>query len=150
MTGDNQIIDFSYLTPVSNFKNRNVLKEFIRGLIQQEGHTLDCLTYIFCTDDYLLNYNKQYLNHDTLTDIITFQLNQNGFPLLADVYISIDRVKENALTYHNSFSHELHRVIFHGALHLCGYGDKTPSEQKIMTQKENDYVQNYFVPRETF
>ena len=110
---------------------------------------MQSINYIFCSDDYLLELNKQYLNHNTLTDIITFELNAPGEPILSDIFISIDRVKENAKTLEIPFKQELHRVIFHGALHLCGYKDKKKEEQKLMRRKEDEYLNHYFVPRGT-
>lgn len=93
--------------------------------------------------------NKQYLNHDTLTDIITFELSPKETPLTSDIYISIDRIKENAKDFHTSFTNELHRVIFHGALHLSGYKDKTKEQAQLMRSKEEEYLKKYLVPRGT-
>lgn len=96
------------------------------------------IDYIFCSDEYLLEINKQYLNHDTYTDIITFPLGQD--PIQANIFISIDRVKENAETYKQDFNDELHRVMVHGVLHLVGYGDKSEKEKEIMHEKENHFL----------
>lgn len=123
-------------------KERNKLKQFIGQLFKKEKTTLESIQYIFCTDDYLLEINRQYLNHDYYTDIITFNLGDSA--VIGEVYISIDRVKDNAATYKTSFKRELHRVIFHGALHLCGYKDKLNAEEKIMRAKEDRYLQEYF------
>ncbi|HVG43007.1 MAG TPA: rRNA maturation RNase YbeY, partial [Chitinophagaceae bacterium] len=126
------------------------LKAFIVNLVISEGFDLKHINYIFCTDSYLLDYNIKYLHHSTLTDIITFQLNTVQEPIIADIFISVDRVKENALLFDSSFINEFHRVIFHGALHLCGYKDKTKMDILEMRNKEAFYLNSYFVPRETF
>lgn len=118
-------------------------------MAKREGHTIDTINYIFCDDAYLLEINQQYLNHDTYTDIITFQLNPKGEALLSDVYISVERVKENAAIHNTTFTQELHRVIFHGLLHLCGYKDKTKKDQEEMRKQEDRCLNNYFVPRGT-
>lgn len=122
---------------------------FLKRLCMKEGKQVDTINFIFCTDQYLLELNKKHLNHDTLTDIITFEYNPPGQALLSDIYISIERVRENAVVFKTSFSRELHRVIFHGVLHLCGYKDKKPEESKLMRFKEEEYLQKWFVPRGT-
>jgi rRNA maturation RNase YbeY len=104
---------------------------------------LDEIKVIFCTDDYLLRINKEFLQHDTLTDIITFPFSRPGEPLLSDIYISVERVRENAGIFGKPFLEELHRVIFHGLLHLCGYKDKTTPQQKVMRGKEGEYLERY-------
>lgn len=141
-------INFHFLTPAS-LTNRTALKSFIINLFKKEGKRLETLNYIFCSDEYLLHYNIQYLNHNTLTDIITFSLEEPGAPIIGDIYISIDRVKENATTHQTSFKKELHRVIFHGALHLCGFKDKNKKDQSTMRFKEDYYLNKFLVPRET-
>ena len=122
--------------------HRENLKVFIGGLFKKEKKALLNLNYIFCSDKRLLEINKQYLNHDYYTDIITFDLSDSS-ETTGEIYISIDRVKDNAKTNGTSFKSELHRVIFHGALHLCGYGDKKPKEKALMTEKENKYLSLY-------
>lgn len=102
------------------------------------------LSYVFCTDEYLLTINRDFLQHDYYTDIITFELSEPGQPVMGEIYISIDRVRDNAKIHQESFQRELHRVIFHGALHLCGYRDKTKKEQEEMRRKENEYLKRYF------
>jgi probable rRNA maturation factor len=101
------------------------------------------LTYIFCSDDRLLQMNQQFLAHDTLTDIITFDMSEHKAELEGEIYISVDRVKENAEKYNVSYQNELHRVIFHGALHLCGFKDKNEEDKKIMRQKEDECLAAY-------
>lgn len=137
-------ITFHYLSGSFHFPNRNQLKDFIIKLIRKEGFKTGTINYIFCTDDYLLEINQQYLNHNTYTDIITFPFSEKDEPISSDIYISIDRIKENAKTFNTSFLNELHRVIFHGALHLCGYKDKTKEQSALMRQKEQFYLDRYF------
>ena len=131
------------------FKDRTTLKAFIVQLFEKEHTALERLDYIFCTDEFLLELNITHLKHDTYTDIITFPLSEANTPVISDVYISIDRIKQNAASLRTSFTQELHRVIFHGALHLCGYKDKTQTDKKVMRDKEDFYLGSYFVPRET-
>jgi len=100
-------------------------------------------TYVFCSDDHLHQMNQQFLDHDTLTDIITFDLSENDNTLAGEIYISIDRVKENAAKFKVSYTDELHRVIFHGALHLCGFKDKKDADKKVMRQKEDECLSEY-------
>jgi probable rRNA maturation factor len=127
-----------------NLKNRSELKRFIEALFKSEKTSLKSLNYIFCSDKRLLSINNQYLRHNFYTDIITFGLSGEGEPTEGEIYISIDRVKENAIDHKETFTKELHRVIFHGALHLCGYGDKTKLEKNIMRAKEDFYLNKYF------
>jgi probable rRNA maturation factor len=125
-----------------SFSNRRKLKEFIKFMFKSEGKKMGFLTYVFTTDNYLHTLNKKYLKHDYKTDILTFPLNEDGV-IQADLYISIHRVKENAKLFHVLFKEELLRVIFHGALHLCGYRDKTPQQQGLMHQAEQRYLDLY-------
>lgn len=123
--------------------NRRELKRYIQSVFKKEGKKLESLNYIFCTDKALLEINRQYLKHDFYTDIITFNLSETN-SVLAEIYISVDRVKENALRLGVSFKSELHRVIFHGVLHLCGFKDKSKGENEKMREKEEFYLANYF------
>jgi rRNA maturation RNase YbeY len=141
-------IHFYFLYKPFLFPNRRNLKKFIEQLIADEGYNIHYLNYIFCSDQYLNIYNKQYLNHNTLTDIITFPFNEPYEPITGDIYISIDRIKENAHFFKTTFSKELHRVIFHGVLHLCGYKDKTKNQKELIRNKEDYYLYKYFVSRE--
>ena len=110
----------------------------------QEGKLLNSMNIILCSDAYLLEVNQQHLQHDFYTDIITFDLSENKpGPITAELYISIDRVKENASLFNTNLSNELYRVIFHGALHLCGYGDKSKKDIVIMRAKEEQYIEMY-------
>lgn len=124
--------------------NRRKLKEFLADMLVREGKQLSQLHYIFCRDEFLESLNRQYLHHKTLTDILTFDLSDSPDKVLAEIYISGDRVRENATTFNEPFPRELHRVIFHGVLHLCGYGDHDPEEKKLMREKENEYLNRYF------
>lgn len=121
-------------------EQEDAIRNWIAKIITQEEKQLQLINYIFCSDAYLHELNVEYLQHDTLTDIITFQY--SNLPIVeGDIFISIDRVRENAEAYAPNFEHELRRVIIHGALHLCGYGDKTPEEKKRMTEKEDEAIQ---------
>ena len=101
------------------------------------------LNYIFCDDAFLLGINKEYLDHDTFTDIITFDLSDGPKDLTGEIYVSVERVKENAAKFKTTYIDELHRVIFHGALHLCGFKDKKEADQKVMRQMENKCLEEY-------
>ena len=136
-------ISFFYETPVS-LRERNQLKSFIHSIFRKEKRKLGSLNYIFCTDKRVLAINRQFLQHDFYTDIITFELSPPGMPVEGEIYISMDRVKDNARQVGATYTRELHRVIFHGVLHLCGYKDKTPAEEKEMRRKEDYYLKRYF------
>ena len=120
-----------------NIEDTKALSHWISEIILHENHELGDLTYVFCDDDYLHKLNLQFLNHDTLTDIISFD-NSLGKQIHGEIYISVERVKENARTYQVAFLEELHRVIIHGVLHFCGYKDKTKKQQETMSRKENE------------
>lgn len=141
-------IQFHYLERTFYLPSRTALKAFILYLFKKEGLKVEAINYIFCSDQYLLKINKDFLDHNTYTDIITFQYTPPKRPAQSDIYISIDRVRENARLYHTSFLQELYRVIFHGALHLCGYKDKADRDVKLMRSKEDFYLKQY-VSRET-
>lgn len=115
----------------------DVLAEWIKAVIEREGCTLQQASYIFCSDEYLYNLNQEYLNHDTYTDIITFPY--AAPPMIeGDIFISVDRVKDNARQFGAPFEQELYRVMIHGILHLCGYPDKSPEEKASMREKEEE------------
>ena len=120
-----------------NIEDTKALSHWISEIILHENHELGDLTYVFCDDDYLHKLNLQFLNHDTLTDIISFD-NSLGKQIHGEIYISVERVRENAGTYQVAFLEELHRVIIHGVLHFCGYKDKTKKQQETMSCKENE------------
>jgi rRNA maturation RNase YbeY len=124
-------------------QNRGNLKRFIEYIFKKEKKQLSSLNYIFCSDKKLLEINQSFLNHDFFTDIITFDLSEDE-NICAEIYISVDRVKENSKTLKASFTSELHRVLFHGVLHLCGYKDKTKAEKQKMREKEEYYINQYF------
>lgn len=118
---------------------RKVLKNWISSAVSNEGYRCGDLNIIFCSDTYLLKINQQYLEHDYYTDVITFDYSEEGI-ISGDIFISVDRVRENSYIYKVSFNEELNRVIIHGVLHLLGYGDKDAHLKKIMTEKENFYL----------
>jgi rRNA maturation RNase YbeY len=126
-----------------NLENRDRLKVFITSIFRKEKKKLFSISYIFCSDKKLLEINRQFLKHDYYTDIITFELSGSN-SVQAEIYISVERVKENAKTLGVSFKSELHRVIFHGILHLCGYWDKKKSQKRGMREKEDFYLSSYF------
>jgi rRNA maturation RNase YbeY len=121
---------------------RKKLKKEIEAIFAAENKALRCLNYIFCSDSELLEINRAYLKHDEYTDIITFNLSK-GKNIDGEIYISWDRVKDNALKFKEPTSRELRRVIFHGALHLCGYKDKESADRKKMRLKEKFYLNKY-------
>ncbi len=123
-----------------NLKDKNKVKQWINDTIAAEGYRLDELTYIFCSDNYLLQINQQYLNHDTYTDIITFDNSSGKGVITGDIFVSIERIRENAAKFNQSVTDELHRVIIHGTLHLLGYKDKSSVDRKNMTQMEDKYL----------
>jgi len=121
-------------------KQKGLLRTWIRNTIISENHRLKLLNFIFCSDAYLLNINKEYLNHDTYTDIITFDNSDVEQEIAGDIFISIDRVEENAKELELDATEELHRVIIHGTLHLLGYSDKNKTSKAQMTDKEDHYL----------
>lgn len=125
-------------------KERKKLKSFIIELFSYEKKGLANLSYIFCSDEYLLGINNEFLKHNFYTDVVTFDLSANKKETIGEVYISIDRVRDNANKMNEAFNRELHRVLFHAALHLCGYNDKKTLEIKKMKQKEDFYLKKYF------
>ena len=128
-------ITFSTQDVAFNLKNKMAIKKWIASLIKSHGKKVGEIGYMFCSDNYLIEVNRSYLNHDTYTDIITFDYVE-GDLVSGDIMISIDRVKENAVTFNTSFENELHRVIIHGVLHLLGQGDKTKDEAAMMRKRE--------------
>jgi probable rRNA maturation factor len=137
-------VHFHFLERGFTLSDRTRLKHFIASLFKKERNPLAEINYIFCSDDYLLAINRQYLKHDFYTDIITFGLSEPGEAINAEIYISVDRIRENARQLGLSLKNELHRVIFHGALHLCGYGDKKKGEAVVMRKMEDKYLGLYF------
>jgi len=118
--------------------------DWINRVVDSEGFSVGQIDYIFCTDDYLLKLNKDYLNHDTFTDIITFDYTE-GKIISGDIFISTDRVQDNAKKFDVEFSNELKRVMSHGILHLAGFGDKSKEEKDIMRLKEDEKIKMFHV-----
>ncbi|MEK7199918.1 MAG: rRNA maturation RNase YbeY [Bacteroidota bacterium] len=116
------------------------VKAFIGRIFTKERFKLKGITYVFCSDAFLLQMNRNFLQHDYYTDIITFTLSEKGHPVESEIYISTDRVKDNARSLGIPYRQEMLRVIFHGALHLCGYKDKKKSEIALMRSKEDQYL----------
>ena len=139
-----QKVQFYFLDRKPALKERTRLKLFIEKLFMLENKKLGKLSYIFCSDDYLLGINKDFLKHDFYTDVITFDLSSSKNETEAEVYLSVDRIKDNAKELGFSFKEELHRIIFHGALHLCGYKDKKKTNKQQMRSTENKYLKQYF------
>jgi probable rRNA maturation factor len=139
-----QKVQFYFLDRKPGLKQRTRLKLFIEKLFRMEKKKLGSLSYIFCSDEHLLTINKDFLKHDFYTDVITFDLSSSKTETEGEVYLSVDRIKDNAKQLGVSFTEELHRVIFHGALHLCGYMDKNKADEQQMRAAENKYLQQYF------
>ena len=136
-------VQFHFLS-YCTLQNRRLLKMFILSIFKKEKKSLETLSIIFCNDEYLLGLNRQFLKHDFYTDILSFPLSKAKQPLVAEIYISVDRVRENARLSGSTFKEELHRVIFHGILHFCGYRDKSVADIKTMRRMENKYLGIYF------
>jgi rRNA maturation RNase YbeY len=129
-------VDFS-------IKNPSGIASWLNKTIVSEGKKAGEISVIFCSDEYLLDMNQKHLQHDYYTDIITFGLSEKNQPIEAEIYISIDRVKENASNLSIAYQQEMLRVLFHGALHLCGYKDKSKADIKLMRGKEDFYIGLY-------
>ena len=127
--------DISFL-----IKKKAYIRSWIIDTVGEEGHKLKELNFIFCNDSYLLSINQQFLHHDTYTDIITFDNSEREGQILGDIFISVERVQENAERFKTKLEDELHRVMIHGTLHLLGYPDKGTEAKAIMTQKEDFYL----------
>ena len=139
-----QKVHFYFLDRKPALKDRTRLKLFIEDLFVRENKKLGNLSYIFCSDKHLLGINNDFLKHDFYTDVITFDLSATKMETQGEIYISVERIKDNAKQLCVPFKEELHRVIFHGALHLCGYKDKSKSEQVQMRHAEDRYLNQYF------
>jgi len=136
-------ISFFFENTRATLRDRRRLKAFVSALFKSYGKEVESLIFVFCTDKYLLEINRKFLEHDYYTDIITFDLSDAPEIVAGEIYISIDRVKENARALGISVKEELHRVMFHGALHLCGYQDKTANQKKIMRLEEDKNLRSY-------
>ena len=137
-------IQFFYQKPLNSLQNRGKLKQFLSKTAKTFKKEIGELNIVFCSDAYLLDINKKHLSHDLYTDIITFDLSEKEGPLQSEIYISVDRVRDNAKTLNTPFNRELHRVIFHGLLHLMGYKDKSAADQKKMRAAEDKLLSSYF------
>lgn len=138
-----QKVNFQKADSALTLPAKKELKFFIESVFKKEKTPLATINFIFCSDQYLLTINQQFLNHDYYTDIITFGMHDKGTPVVAEVYISVDRVKENAKIHGVTFTNEMLRVLFHGALHLCGYKDKRKADSLLMRAKEDAYLKRY-------
>jgi probable rRNA maturation factor len=127
----------------AKLKNKRGLSKFIAVNILQETNLPAQLQYIFVTDSALIEMNNHFLQHNTYTDIITFNLSENNKKIIGEIYISVERVVENALKFNTTYHEELHRVIFHGALHLCGYKDKVKKDVRVMRAREDKWLAAY-------
>ena len=125
-------------------QDESLYSNWISRVILSENKKEGDINYVFCDDEYILQINQQYLNHDYYTDIISFDYTV-GNELHGDIFISVDRVRENALDYNTSFEDELKRVIIHGVLHYCGYKDKTEKDEQLMRSKEDVKIQMFHV-----
>ena len=122
--------------------NKDELTLWLESAAKTEGRTLGELAFNFCSDDSLSKINKEFLNHDTLTDVITFDYSALK-EVSGEIFISTDRVRENASEFQQSFEEEIRRVMIHGLLHLCGYNDKTIKEKSLMSDRENFYLDSF-------
>lgn len=130
------MITFNNQSIAFKLKDKAKLKQWIKIIAEKEKHQLGTINYIFCTDEELLKINLKHLNHNTLTDIITFDYTE-GNTIHSDIFISVIRVLENAEKFKVTFDEELRRVMIHGILHLCGYKDKSKADAELMRKKEN-------------
>jgi probable rRNA maturation factor len=137
-------IEFHFEINALNLKDRQKLKAFLLSIFKKERTLVNSVNYIFCSDRQLLKINRDFLRHNYYTDILTFELAEKGEPVKGEVYISVDRVRDNARMLSQFYYQEFHRVIFHGALHLCGYRDKSKKEKIAMRAKEDLYLSSYF------
>ena len=144
------ILYFHYLTTPFYFPKREITRSFLLSIFREHSKKVEGVNYIFCNDAYLLGLNKEHLHHDYFTDILTFELNGKGEPVLADIYISITRAKDNARQYQVTQKDEIIRLLIHGTLHLCGFKDKTKREREQMSSLETHYLNKFkAVSRET-
>ena len=137
------VTNFFSENKILKISNKKEIRTLLKKICQKENKKISFINYIFCSDNRLLEINKKYLKHTSLTDVITFNFTPNKKKLEGDVYISVDRVKKNATKYKEPFKAELLRIIIHGLLHLIGFSDKTKEDKNIMTLKENEYLSLY-------
>lgn len=129
----NEDIDFK-------LKGKNNFKAWLKKVAEKEGFRINDLNYIFCSDQYLHKINLEYLNHDTYTDIITFDNSEDENAIEGDIFVSIDRIKDNAISLETQFDEEIKRVIVHGLLHLCGYDDHSAEDKSEMRRLESEFI----------
>jgi len=137
------MINYNYELDFS-LENEDLFSTWIENVVDSESKLLGEISYVFCNDEYLLEINQQYLDHDTLTDIISFDYTQDNV-ISGDIFISIERVEENAKDLNIDFQEELKRVMIHGVLHYCGYKDKTESDEILMRSKEDEKISMFHV-----
>ena len=133
-------IVFNYHNTTPLLQNKLLVKSAIARIFAEEKVAFRSLSLIFCTDEFLLKLNQEYLNHDTLTDILTFNLEASSLPIVGEIYISVERVEENSVNLGVPRIQELYRVMIHGVLHLCGYKDHTTAQKALMRKKEDYYL----------
>ena len=138
-------VHFYNADKIFRFNKKRLLKQAIIELFVLEKTMLESINYVFCSDEYLLKINNDFLSHDYYTDIITFPISEKGCPVIGEVYISLDRIKENAIINSVTLINETLRVLFHGALHLCGYADKLKKEVALMRAKELACIEMFHV-----
>ena len=139
----NSEVSFYFLKPIT-LRSRKKLKAFLLKLVKQEANAAATLSFVFCSDPYLLAMNRKFLGHDYFTDILTFPLDPIPGVVHGEMYLSVDRIRDNAKQLAAPTERELHRVIFHGVLHLCGYNDKTNIQAKEIRAREDFYLKKYF------
>ncbi len=137
-------VHFFFLVNNITLRERKRLKAFVPTIFRRNNKKLQSINYIFCDDEYLFEINSRHLRHKYYTDIITFDLSSDPKQVYGEVYISVDRVRDNANKLRKTIQEELHRVVFHGALHLCGYMDKTASQKSEMRFQEDRLLKLYF------
>jgi probable rRNA maturation factor len=137
-------IHFHFAFHPFTLRNRTELKQFIESIFIRERRRCQALNVIFCNNRKIRSLNKEYLGHDHATDILTFDLSKKGESIVSDLFISQEQVKLNARQFRTSFKKEIHRVVFHGILHLCGYKDKTKKDRSVMRAREDYYLNKYF------
>ncbi|MDN3659517.1 rRNA maturation RNase YbeY [Ferruginibacter paludis] len=137
-------VQFFFIDARIALRERRRLKKFIQHLFASNMRSLNNLSIIFCTDEYLFKINRDFLQHEYYTDIVTFNLSEDPQVIEGEIYISLDRIKENAMTNKVTINNELHRIIFHGVLHLCGFKDKTKKDKALMTRMEDRTLNEYF------
>ena len=126
-----------------HLKDILLLKTTLASVFASEKVDFESVNYIFCKDEYLVNLNQKYLNHNTLTDILTFTYSDAFLPIISEIYISVERVKQNAKSFRANYQNELQRVMIHGILHLCGYEDSSAEQKVIMRAKEDFYLSRF-------